>query len=343
MKTQTRSVRSEGNGKGAAPLPGHRPGQWGFLGEAAAGLGFCAVGVSAARPVPRIAATVFETWIARGHHAGMRYMADNREQRLDPGHEAMLAGADALISAAMPYAHGAARTGLWRYVAAHARGRDYHLTMRRRLEGLAAIVRQRFPGAVTRFFVDSAPVMERTWAALAGLGTLGLNGALAVRGVGPRVLLGEIAVGRAPIPASADADPEEIGCARCGRCREACPTGALLGDGTVDSNRCLAYHTVEKASGPLPDAVSGRMELVFGCDRCVAACPLDGDSGPPSGLEPPPSGLGSVTLAEVIAMAAPRLSPMLVGTCMERSGSMALRRNAAIVSDNAAAAAGRKE
>lgn len=314
------------------PLPpDDGPSPWGFLGRAARSRGFAAAGVAPAAGVPSPASAAYRAWLAAGRHAGMAFAGRGLGQRFDPRREEIVGGATAVVSAALPYGEGAARSGIWRHVAAHARGRDYHATVRERLSLLAADVVARFPGARCRVFVDTAPILERTWAALAGVGSIGANGALFVPGVGPRVVLGEIVCAGTPAPSPAGAaDPDP--CTGCGACLAACPTGALAAPGVVDCRLCLSFHTIENTRSPIPEAVARHAALVFGCDACVSACPRAARPEPACGLEPPPvacpDGIG---LGEIPAMDGPALSRLIAGTCLERTGAAVIGRNARIV------------
>jgi epoxyqueuosine reductase len=242
----------------------------------------------------------------------------------------MLADAAAVVSAALPYGSGATRAGLWRHVAAHSRGRDYHATLRDRLTVIAAEISARFPTSALRVVVDTAPLAERTWAVLAGIGALGGNGALFVPGSGSRVLLGEIIVAAVPPPIAATGDRPDDPCRGCGRCVAACPTGALRAGGFVDCERCLSYHTIENVRGPVPDAVRAATRLVFGCDACTDACPRNAAAEDRCGLEPPPrAGAPFLALTRIAAMPEAELAALVEGTCLARTGAATLRRSAA--------------
>jgi epoxyqueuosine reductase len=316
----------------SVPLPGHRPTPWEFIDRAARALGLAAVGVAGAARIPDEAARAYDAWIAAGRHAGLAYAERHRGARLDPRGREIVDGATAIVCAALPYGLGATRDGLWRFVAAHARGRDYHVTMRAKLTRLAEEICARFPGARCRAFVDTAPIPERTWAARAGVGEIGANGALSVPGVGPRVVLGEIVCAGVPAPAHgaeiAHVDP----CRGCGACLAACPTGALVAPRTIDCGRCLSYHTIENARGEIPPDVARAAKLVFGCDACVAACPREEPRSATCGLDPPPSPCpDTVDLPGVAAMEEGALVRLIAGTCLERTGPAAIRRNARMV------------
>lgn len=236
--------------------------------------GFAAVGIA---PVAGITAggeiehgEIFRHWLANGFHADMNYMSQNVEKRLHPAE--LLEGALCVICLAVSYARyddpdddGVA------CIARYARGRDYHKLLKKRATALCSRIREIFPNFVSRCFVDTAPLAERTLAAQSGLGWIGKNGMLIIPGLGNHVNLAEI-VCNLPLRGGVE-KPRSNGCGDCSACLAACPTGALLGNGTIDCNRCLSYHTIENR-GQIPRELLAKMgNRVFGCDICQNICP----------------------------------------------------------------------
>ncbi len=337
METQTRTTdMGAPQHDEIDPVAGHTPAPWHFLKAAASELGFCAVGVCPAREVPEQAWSVFQQWINSGLHADMDFLARWPEPRRDPRHRGIVEGASVILTVALPYGDGASRGGLWDHVAAHARGTDYHITIRKKLESLAQTVTKHFPQCRYRTFVDTAPVLERTWARLCGLGWIGKNGALIVPGRGPRVLLGELVIANAPPPMAA-ARPVENGCGDCSLCVDSCPTEALLDGGQVDCGRCLSYQTIENTTRSLPESIASRVRLIFGCDDCTSVCPHNTSERNSCMLVPPPNaGPVSVGLEDIFSRDATWLESTLCETALERTGKDTIVRNA-----RAAAVAGR--
>ncbi|MCP4605143.1 MAG: DUF1730 domain-containing protein [Proteobacteria bacterium] len=307
---------------------GYTPSPWEFLGPAARDLGFSTIGVAPAGPVPKFAAERYLDWIAEGYHAEMAYMTRHRDLKFDVRHPGILADATTVVVAALPYGDGAAHDGLWRHVAAHARGRDYHKTVKERLKKIAEIIMTRFIGSKCRIFVDTAPVMERTWAILAGIGHLGKNGLIIAPGLGCRVLLGEIVCTSVPPPPGIiPPSPFEL-CRDCELCITACSTGAIQAPAVVDSSRCLSYWTIEQRNGPLPMDIARNTALVFGCDKCISICPHDRLETSTS-LEPPPCpGPSELAPREIVQMDERGLEKLIAGTPLARTGPKAIRRNA---------------
>ena len=240
--------------------------------------GAAAVGFASAGPVSEDEDRRLRGWLAAGHHAGMTWMERHADLRRDLDN--VLPGTRMVISLAFPYAPERERPSDLPYLSRYAYGRDYHEAIR---SLLTAVLEQTGLLSSCRICIDSAPVSERFWAIRAGIGYRGDNGALIVPGIGPEVFLAEILT---TIEFEPDA-PADAECLHCGACRRACPTGALQPDGTIDCRRCISYLTIEHR-GPwtAPDAIAamstpaGRTSL-FGCDRCITACPLRNDTSSP--------------------------------------------------------------
>jgi epoxyqueuosine reductase len=203
----------------------------------------------------------------------MAWMTDEWLQRAtDPG--TFLAGAKTLIvlgtpchsPEVVPPAGGESRGRVARY----ARGRHYHRLFESKLRRLVLAMRKEL-GAEARGTVDYGPLLERPYAALAGLGWLGKSTMLLAPGFGPWVLLGAIATSL-EMPAD---EPLKKTCGSCTRCIVACPTGAISPGGNVlDSRLCISYHTIENR-GPIPRELRASFgDWIFGCDDCLDACPV---------------------------------------------------------------------
>ena len=158
-------------------------------------------------------------------------------------------------------------------------GSDYHEELLPRLEAVAARVRERFgEGCLTRSYVDTGPILERGYAARAGVGWIGRNTCVLNQGVGSWLLLG-VVVTSLEVAVSAEPAMAADRCGTCTRCIEACPTGALDGSGVggaaraMDATRCIAYLTIEKKGSIAEDLRVGMGRHVFGCDICQEVCP----------------------------------------------------------------------
>jgi epoxyqueuosine reductase len=300
------------------------------LTEWALELGFDRAGVASLGPAA--GAVALEGWLSRGDHAGMAYMGRRIEERGDP--RRVFDGARSAVCVALQY-HPKASSDpggdLWPGVARYARGRDYHNVMGKRLRKLARRVREAYPGAQTRAYVDTGPVLERELAAAAGLGVPGKNTMLLHPDAGSYFFLGEVLTSLEVEPETGIADL----CGSCSRCLEACPTGALPEAYRLDSRRCISYWTIEHR-GAIPEAVRGDLgEWVFGCDVCQEACPLN--EAPSHEADPafesgsPRQDLDLVGLLELDETTYRRV---FEGSPMQRAGRAGLRRNATLAMGN---------
>jgi len=244
-------------------------------------LGFDLVGVASAHPTPHIGA--YLDWVDRGYYGEMGYMArpDRVERRGDPA--IVLPGVRSVVCVGLNYYPGALPAEL-KYdpsrglISNYAWGLDYHDVITPRLEQLAAFVGTQAGCEVsTRVYVDTGPVLERAYAAEAGLGFIGKNTCLIHPRMGSWLFLGEVLVDFAldPTPATVS-----VGCGTCRRCMDACPTGALVAPYVLDARRCISYLTIE-LKGAIPRELRTAMgNRIFGCDVCQAVCPWQRFSGP---------------------------------------------------------------
>jgi epoxyqueuosine reductase len=265
----------------------------------------------------------FAQWLAAGRHAGMRYLADTRDARADPSR--ILPGARSIVCLSAAYSPEPYRAADGAEVARYARGADYHGALRERAERVARRAADRISTPFRhRVCVDSTPLLERSFAAAAGLGWIGKNGCLIDPNLGSYILLAEI-VTDLDLPPD---DPIAEQCGACVACLQACPTGALLSPGVLDAGRCLAFWTIEHR-GPLPDSVKEALgPHVFGCDVCQEVCPWN-DEAPRSGCrdvtmeEAPPS------RQEWLAMGPGEWRRRYGRSALNRAGRRGLQRNAA--------------
>jgi epoxyqueuosine reductase len=238
-------------------------------------LGFDDIGFAEAQYLEEEAA-FYEQWLDYGHHAGMDYMARNREKRYDP--RLLVDGTKSVVLVLQNYkpdrdVHQASDFKLAKY----AYGRDYHKVLKNRLKKLMSFIQSDVAEeAEGRFFVDSAPVSERSLAARAGLGWRGKNTNLIHPRLGSFVFIGEIFL-NIELPYG---EPIKEACGGCTRCLDACPTGALTNPYQLDANRCISYLTIEN-KGEISEEFEGQFEgWVFGCDICQDVCPWNWKARP---------------------------------------------------------------
>lgn len=230
-------------------------------------MGFEACGFAAAAPVDEQEVARYDRWIELGHHGCMAWAAGHKELRSNPS--LLLEGAKTVISLALNYYPTRFQPPEAMRVAFYAYGRDYHEVMREKLTQLATFI-QDITHCETRPCVDSAPIRERYWAQQAGIGFIGRNNCLIIPGKGSYFFLGEI-VTTAQLPPD---EPCTLTCGDCGKCVDACPTGALTQEGAVDCNRCLSCLLIENHAEELPEWVGDVVnQRVVGCDECQLCCP----------------------------------------------------------------------
>ncbi|MBE2214021.1 MAG: tRNA epoxyqueuosine(34) reductase QueG [Opitutaceae bacterium] len=306
-------------------------------------LGFDTVRFAAAASV---VAGDFAAWLEAGNHADMAWLERGRDKRLDP--QRVLAGARSAIVLGVNYLPADARAaaqGRWAKYALHA---DYHDTLGDGLRAAARVVEQRLglTSADHRYYVDTGPVLERGWAARAGLGWRGKNAMLISREHGNWLLLAVILV-RAELPADEPllsrrtARPgvpaREVGllCGSCTRCLDACPTSAFPKPGWVDARRCISYHTIENR-GVIPRELRAQFGgRVFGCDTCLDVCPWNrfAQAGR-SVLLTARHEIAGLTLLDLLAMDETRFREVFRRTPIKRSKLQGLLRNACIAAGN---------
>ena len=302
-------------------------------------LGFDAVGVARVEPL-ELEHARYEAFVDAGMHGAMSWLAENRAARRRVDGPEILAGAKSVICVASRYARegdpapprGSVAAGVARY----ARGRDYHNGVRSRVRRLAAFVRTLGEGVDARPIVDTAPVLERAWAARAGLGFVGKNGLVIAPGQGSYLLLGEVVTTLALAPSTPIAER----CGACTRCLDACPTNAFVRPFVLDASRCVAYLTIE-LRGPMPEALrEGVGENLFGCDVCQDVCPFNRARA----SEPlrraafaPHERWETTTPGELLALDDAGWAALLRATPLSRATAAGLLRNAITVLANARA------
>jgi ferredoxin len=238
-------------------------------------LGFVLCGFTSAAPpeqYPR-----FREWIAANRHAGMDYLADERSLTLRADPTRLLPAARSIIALAIPHPPPppAGNFPLEGDVAAYALGDDYHELIRTRLRTLCEYI-DRLAGRrmQSRGYVDTAPLLEREIASRAGLGWIGRNSMLIHPEFGSFLLLAEILT-ELDLPTDPPFPADR--CGECARCRQACPTGCILPDRTIDSGRCISYLTIEHR-GPIPENLRGATGRHFRVRHLPDRLPVEPES-----------------------------------------------------------------
>ncbi len=239
-------------------------------------LGFQLVGVTSPNPPPHL--DVYEAWLAAGRHADMAWIATERARRQRAAPREIFPECESILVLGSAYAPPAAKSGAG-LVAAYALGGDYHDVLPPLMQQIVQFIEQQVGRPVPhRWYTDTGPILEREMAQRAGLGWIGKNTCLIHPKIGSYFFLAEILLG---IPLALDAPFTSDRCGTCTRCIQACPTGCILPDRTIDSNRCISYLTIEN-KGDLPENLRPKLgDWIFGCDVCQQVCPWNRKSDPP--------------------------------------------------------------
>ncbi|MBK8231355.1 MAG: tRNA epoxyqueuosine(34) reductase QueG [Candidatus Eisenbacteria bacterium] len=296
-------------------------------------IGFTSVGIAAARE-PDAARERLLSWLLRGDHAGMAWMAREPERRADP--EAILPGCRAVISVSLQYHHPdpvPLAPGLPK-VSRYAWGDDYHQVVGEKLHALLAEVQRLRPDVRSRIACDTSPVMDKAFAAAAGLGWIGKNTCLIHPRQGSWFFLGSLFV---DLEIASDPPVRDL-CGSCRRCLDACPTGAFPAPYQLDARRCIAYWNIEHR-GDLPEPWPAAIgEWMVGCDICQDVCPWNRKALPST--EPrfrPRPGLADLPAVRWLEFDDAEIRRRIRPTAVSRIKPPDLRRNARQVERNRSA------
>ncbi|MGO9601301.1 MAG: tRNA epoxyqueuosine(34) reductase QueG [Isosphaeraceae bacterium] len=295
----------------------------------AALLGFDRVGIAPALSPPGHGH--FLAWLQAGHAAGMEYMRRHAQARSHPEH--VLAGVRSVVMASVVYrsareGSSTPRAGSGK-VARYARGLDYHGVLKDKLGALLDWLRTERPQTRGRAVTDTAPLLERDFARLAGLGWIGKNTMLIDPKLGSFTFLGALLV---DCELSPDVPFQANHCGTCTRCLNACPTRAFVGPYQLDARRCISYWTIEH-KGSIAASVAESLDgWVFGCDICQDVCPWNRKAPPGHLAEFQDRSEGAEPdLIEWLDRDAAAWHAALQDSALERTGRVGLVRTAALV------------
>lgn len=238
-------------------------------------LGFLSCGISKAEFLEEEAPRL-ENWLNANMHGEMQYMENHFDKRLDP--TKLVEGSKSVISLLLNY-YPEEKQGKDTYkISKYAYGQDYHHVIKSKLRQLQEFISEKIGEVSGRAFVDSAPVLDKAWAAKSGLGWIGKHSNLLTQQVGSFYFIAELIV---DLELDYDARVTDH-CGTCTACLDACPTQAIVAPYVVDGSKCISYFTIE-LKDELPRAFHGEFDdWMFGCDVCQDVCPWNRFSKPHS-------------------------------------------------------------
>ncbi len=230
-------------------------------------LGFLSCGIAKAGFLEEEAPKL-EKWLKEGRHGKMHYMENYFDKRLDP--TLLVPGAKSVVSLLLNYhSEEKQQDPAAPKISSYAYGEDYHLVIKEKLKELLQLLNDKIGEIDGRVFVDSAPVMDKAWAARAGLGWVGKNTNLISKQVGSFFFIAELII---DIELAYDL-PVADHCGSCTACIDACPTEALIAPYQIDGSKCISYATIELKES-IPSQFKNKMDgWAFGCDICQTVCP----------------------------------------------------------------------
>ena len=217
-----------------------------------------------------------ESWLGKGFNGSMQYMENHFELRVDPCK--LVPGAKSVITLLLNYFPSAQQNSNAPKIAKYAYGTDYHEVIRSKLKLLLGQIKDTIGEINGRGFVDSAPVLERSWAQKSGLGWIGKNGNLINKQAGSFFFIATLIT---DMELEYDDAFAKDYCGACTKCIDQCPTDAILPDKIIDGSKCISYFTIELKDALIPNAMKGKFDnWMFGCDVCQDVCPWNRFSKP---------------------------------------------------------------
>lgn len=215
-----------------------------------------------------------EKWLNENRHGQMSYMENHFDKRLDP--TLLVDGAKSVISLLFNYYPSEQQNPDSYKISKYAYGEDYHFVIKEKLNALLQFIHAEIGEVNGRAFVDSAPVLDKAWAAKSGLGWVGKNSNLITQKVGSFYFIAELIV---DLELEYDT-PTTDHCGTCTACIDACPTEAIVAPYVVDGSKCISYFTIELKEN-LPEDMKGKFnDWMFGCDVCQDVCPWNKFASP---------------------------------------------------------------
>ncbi len=247
--------------------------------QLAAAHGFDYCGLAKAQPLDEDARRL-EAWLQKGLHGNMQYMQNYFDLRVDP--TKLVPGARSVITVLKNYFPAQNRSAEYK-ISKYAYGKDYHTVIKAQLKQMLQELQEKIGQFNGRGFVDSAPVLERTWAQKSGLGWIGKNGNLITKQSGSFFFIATLIT---DLELNYDDPFAKDFCGSCTKCIDACPTEAIQPNKVINGNKCISYFTIELKDEIIPQEMKGKFRnWMFGCDVCQDVCPWNRFSKPTAETE----------------------------------------------------------
>ena len=292
------------------------------------------LGFNLVKIAPAVSPTGFHPllkWIANGYAADMDWIERRSDAYLHP--DGVLPETRSVIVTALNYCNEEPAPADAR-ISRYAWGtQDYHTVIKKRLKALSKVIRSQLPDARCRAVVDTAPLLERDFARLAGVGWFGKNTMLISREIGSWFFLGVILT---TAELQYDSPFESDYCGSCSKCLEACPTDAFPEPGVLDSNRCISYLTIERRTKSIAESLrDGMGNWIFGCDICQEVCPWN-RFAPTESLPEfhQRDVVRNLSLRDLLQLSEESFAAAFAGTPLERTGRDVIVRNSVIAAAN---------
>lgn len=268
-----------------------------------------------------------QEWLSRGFQGEMRWMEREPAKRTDP--RLLLPSARSVVVVALNYytPHEHTNDPKSGKISRYSWGDDYHDVVGEKLKSLLGWIKEEWPEAEGKACVDIQPMMDKAWAARAGLGWIGKHSNLITREYGSWVFLGELLLN---LELEYDTERMEDHCGSCTLCLEACPTNAITEPYVVDSNKCISYATIELRAPELPENVAENLGgWLYGCDICQDVCPWNRFEQPTAEtrFEPRPGNVNA-NLSDIFELTPDTYSARFRRSAIKRAKLTGLQRNA---------------
>ncbi|MCZ2299116.1 MAG: tRNA epoxyqueuosine(34) reductase QueG [Chitinophagales bacterium] len=265
-----------------------------------------------------------ENWLSQGMHGTMQYMENYFDLRTDP--EKLVPGAKSVITLMQNYYPTEKQNPDVPKISKYAYGKDYHLSIREKLKQFLHELNEEIGTINGRGFVDSAPVLEKAWAAKSGLGWVGKNGILITKQSGSFFFLATLIV---DIELAYDSPFAKDYCGSCNKCIDSCPTEAITPNKVINASKCISYYTIELKDALIDETMKNKFEgWMFGCDICQDVCPWNRFSTPTNEIAftPIPEVL-NLTTQEWEAMSEETFKTIFKDSPIKRSKHKGIMRN----------------